>query len=198
MKEVPLPFRSGFYLTAHSLVTQEGGCMPMLGRTRDKCMYVLTAEPVDGEYILLEDDVAMMKNEEIPNALKEGSMGYYTMAQVDLIPYHIFNQWEKRDYMLFAVRVNDLVYDTKTKKTLISTDRKLYYMDSHFTGDVAVPPPAPSRGERSDDIALGVELKIVSSSILMQQKRNEVANGVECTYDTKRANKIMKAAKRGK
>ena len=195
--EISLPFRSGFYLTPHSLVTLEGGCMPMFGRSRDKYMYVMTAEPVDGEYLPLDEDIAVMLNQGITEALTDGSVTYYTTEPIPLIPYHIFSEWHKKDYLIFMVRVNDLFCTKKETDTMVSPDTKLHYLDEHFPSRPELPAP-PASAEEWAGPGLVADLKMISDSIMMQQKRNQLARGSELTYDVGRATKVMQALKRGK
>jgi hypothetical protein len=190
MRDLGLPLKSGFYLTPNQVVTADGICMPMLGRTRDKYMYTLMAEPVDTDsYLPLDDGIAVMKTESVKDALEDGGVAYYTVDSVPLVHYDLFRDWD-RDYILFAVRITDLHYDISKKQTVIPLERKLHFIEARFpTLEDEDPPKIPAELEPG---TLAMDLKMINTAVKMNEKR-QIKDPL---YDDERADAIMQAIRR--
>ena len=133
MSTSDLTIGTGFYLMPHSLVTHEGNMMPIFRRVRDDFLYVLTAEPVDENYALInDDDIVTMGACNAYDALDKGSLAYYTTTALQLNPYSMFQDNDEDDYRIFAVRISDLYYDTDAETTMILKNKRLTFVENRF------------------------------------------------------------------
>ena len=131
MHTADIPVGTGFYMMPHSLTTYEGVTTPLFRRVRDEALYVLTIEPADDTYAINNQDIAMMGVCDVKDALKDGYMAYYTM---DAIPFRSCADEAMRTdepYVILAVRVADLFYSKEQERTVIGSNKHLYYVDEH-------------------------------------------------------------------
>ena len=198
---------SGFYLTAHSFVTREGYCMPVFGRTRDEYTYVLTAEPAGEDMLPMDENIAMMGNRNAHDALKYGSIGFFTTDAIPLIPYHVFSRWQGRNYLLFAVRAGDVYYRQDPGMTMVAADCKLYFIEGHFPDqkDEGVPEGVKLIEELEWETPPGYVVPVgdcenscekfrqLSDSMMAQKKMSAQNLGVQLAHDKERAEQIMKS-----